>query len=130
MSDETKKYLAIAATVICFVVAATIAYKTFFSNGGGAAATGDVALFCTTCGGFEIPAQEFQSLKSKNASDGMMAMPSFGSALIACPKCGKNTCYAAEKCQKCGNIFVFGQAKDPKFLDRCPKCKFSQLDGK
>jgi hypothetical protein len=130
MTDETKKFLAIAATVICFVIAGTISYKSFFGNDGGGTATGEVVLLCTACGGFEIPVQEFQSIISKNAPDGMMAMPGFGPVAIICPKCNKKTCYIAEKCQKCENIFVLGQAKDPQFPDRCPKCKFSQYDGK
>lgn len=129
MSDETKKFLAIIVAVICLGIAGTVTYKSFFDGGGGLEATRDMALLCTTCGGFEIPMKEFQDIMSKNTQDMMMPMLGGpGAITIMCPKCHKKTCYMAQKCQKCKNIFVFGQAKDPQYPDRCPKCKFSEIE--
>jgi hypothetical protein len=128
MTDETKKFLAIAAAVVCLAVAGWVSYNTFFGEGGGGEATGDMALLCTTCGGFEIPISEFRDMMNKNAQN--MMMPMMGPSMMAmeCPKCHKKTCYVAQKCDKCKNIFVFGQAKDPQYPDRCPKCRFSQIE--
>jgi hypothetical protein len=127
MTDETKKFFAIVAAVVCLGIAGTVTYKSFF-GGSSPEATGDMALLCTTCGGFEIPMTQFQELMSKNAQDMMMPMMGPGTMVIQCPKCNKKTCYIAQKCPKCQNIFVFGQAKDPQFPDRCPKCKFSEIE--
>ena len=130
MNDETKKYVGIAVAVICLLIAGTIIYRTMFSDGpGGAGGNRDVALLCTTCGGFEIPADEFRDLMSKNLDPMMMGMPGQPMA-IPCPKCGKKTCYMAQKCPQCEHIFVFGQARDQNYPDRCPKCGFSEIEDR
>lgn len=127
MTEETKKFLAIGAVVVCLGIAGTVTYKTFFGDGGGVSMSGDVPLLCTTCGGFEIPMKQFQEIMSKNPMGMMPGMPG-QQMVIDCPKCNKKTCYPAQKCPKCQNIFVFGQARDQNFPDRCPKCKFSEYE--
>jgi predicted RNA-binding Zn-ribbon protein involved in translation (DUF1610 family) len=126
MSDDTKKYLSIGLAVVCIGVAGTIFYRTI--GGGGARTDGnrDVALLCTHCGGFEIPVDEFRELMSQQGS-GTMMMPD-QMAAMPCPKCSQKTCYMAQKCKQCEAIFVFGQAKDQNYPDRCPKCGFSAIE--
>ena len=127
MDEETKKYLAIGLVAICLVVSGTVFYRSFFGNSTGAAGGNqDMALLCTTCGGFEIPADEFRELMSKQGPGMMMGMPG-QQMTMECPKCAKKTCYMAQKCQQCENIFVFGQARDQNYPDRCPKCSFSRI---
>lgn len=130
MTEEMKKYVAIALAVICLLIAGTIAYRTMF--GGGSAGSGsnrDVVLLCTKCGGFEISADEFREIMSKNADPMMMGMPG-QPMVIPCPKCGQKTCYLAQKCPQCENIFVMGQARDQNYPDRCPKCSFSAIEDR
>jgi len=127
MSDETKKYVGIAIVVACLLAAGTIAYNSF--SGGGAKYDGDrkMALMCAECGGFEVSGDEFREMMTQQGPEAMM-MPGMGPQTMECPKCGKKSCMAAQKCQKCENIFVFGQAKDQNYPDRCPKCKYSGME--
>ena len=130
MDEETKKYLAIGLVAICLVVSGTVFYRSFFGNSTGAAGGNqDMALLCTTCGGFEIPADEFRELMSKQGPGMMMGMPG-QQMVMECPKCAKKTCYMAQKCEQCEAIFVFGQAREQSYPDRCPKCSFSRIEDR
>jgi|GEM_PF-2742082 len=128
MTEEMKKFLAISGAVVSLSIAGWVSYDTFFGDGWQPAS--DVVLLCTTCGGFEIPIKEYSDFMAKNPQNMQDTMMPMGSNLVVipCPKCGKKTCCAATKCPKCKNIFVFGQAKDQQFPDRCPKCKFSEIE--
>ena len=130
MSDEAKKYLAIGLVVICLGIAGFMVKKTLFpSSGGGETGNQQIALICKTCGGFEIPMDQFREMMSKQGPDMMMmGMPGQTPAAMTCPKCSNKTCYMAQKCPNCENIFVFGQARDQNFPDRCPKCGKSRIE--
>ena len=134
MDEDTKKHLAIGVAVICLLIAGIVFYRTMFAGSAGGGDMGDreIALLCATCGGFEIPADEFRELMSKQGPDMMMGMPGMPGQMMAmeCPKCAKKTCYMAQKCQQCENIFVFGQARDQNYPDRCPKCSFSAMEDR
>jgi len=118
---------------ICLTVAGTFFYRSFFGNGkGDVGGNRDMALLCTTCGGFEIPTNEFRDLMSKQRppTPSMMMQRPGQPMVLECPKCGQKTCYVAQKCPQCENIFVFGQAKDQNYPDRCPKCGFSSIENR
>jgi hypothetical protein len=129
MDEETKKYLSIGAAVICLLITGTIFYRTMLGGSSGSGgANREAALLCTTCGGFEIPADVLREMMSQQDPATMMMrrMP----AAMECPQCGKKTCYEAQKCQQCENIFVVGQARDRNYPDRCPKCSFSYIEDR
>lgn len=130
MTEETKKFLAIGALVLCLGIAGTVTYNTFFGGGGGGTFSGDIPLLCMSCGGFEIPISQYQEMMSKNPMGMMPGMPGMPGQQVAmvCPKCNKKTCYSAQKCLKCKNIYIYGQARDQNYPDRCPKCKSSELE--
>ena len=46
---------------------------------------------------------------------------------LVCKKCGKESIYRAEKCEKCGLIFLRGTVPND-FADRCPKCGNSKTE--
>lgn len=48
---------------------------------------------------------------------------------IVCPKCGKESGFRAEKCNKCGLVFKRGSVPHD-FADRCPSCNFSELEDR
>ncbi len=127
MTDETKKYLAIGLTVVSVLVAGFVFYRTIFGGAQAPAANADVALYCTDCGGFEIEADEYREIMMDNPDSMMMPMPGQPTP-IECPKCGKETCYRAQKCTECEAIYVFGQSRDREYPDRCPECGFSQME--
>jgi predicted RNA-binding Zn-ribbon protein involved in translation (DUF1610 family) len=130
MNDETKKYVGITVAAIFLLLAGMYAYRTMFGGSlTGPVGNKQMALLCTSCGGFEIPVDEFRDLMNKNSDSMMMGMPGQLMAM-ECPKCGQKTCYRAQKCPQCENIFVFGQAKDQNYPDRCPKCMHSKNEDK
>lgn len=46
---------------------------------------------------------------------------------IECPKCGEASGYRAEKCEKCGTMFLRGSVPHD-FADRCPECGHSRTE--
>ena len=46
---------------------------------------------------------------------------------IVCPSCGEEGGYRAEKCEKCGLIFIRGSVPQD-FADRCPECSHSKTE--
>jgi len=46
---------------------------------------------------------------------------------IACPKCSEASGYRAEKCEKCGTMFLRGSVPHD-FADRCPECGHSRTE--
>jgi len=131
MDEQTKQYLVIGITVVCLSVAGTMSYRSFFGGSGGGD-TGDrqIALMCASCGGFEVSVDEFREIMSQQGPDLMMMMMPGQAATMECPQCGKKSCYQAQKCKQCETIFVFGQAKDKNYPDRCPKCSFSYIEDR
>ena len=127
MTDETKKYVMIGIVVACLLLAGTIMYNSFSDGGGGGTGDRQIALMCAECGGFEVSVDEYREMMAQQGPEAMMMMPGQMQAM-ECPKCGKKSCYMAQKCKKCENIFVFGQAKDQNFPDRCPKCNYSEME--
>ena len=126
MDEQTKQYLVIGLAVVCL-----LGLGVRFFRGGGSANIGDekVTLMCTSCGGFEISADDDKYREARDKYD--LETPTMlpGQILaMECPKCGQKSCYQAQKCEKCGNIFVSGQARDPKYLDRCPQCGVSMIE--
>jgi uncharacterized membrane protein YvbJ len=47
---------------------------------------------------------------------------------LVCQKCGKESAFRSVKCEKCGNIFLWGNPND--FNDRCPKFGYSEEEAK
>jgi len=46
---------------------------------------------------------------------------------MECTQCGKTTAFRAVKCEKCGNVFLYG-AQGLDYADRCPKCRYSKKE--
>jgi hypothetical protein len=47
---------------------------------------------------------------------------------LICEKCGQESVFRAEKCEKCGRIFFSGAVPND-FLDRCPDCGYSKTEA-
>jgi predicted RNA-binding Zn-ribbon protein involved in translation (DUF1610 family) len=46
---------------------------------------------------------------------------------LTCKKCGEPSVYRAEKCEKCGKIFLYGVSRG--MPDRCPDCGYSATEA-
>lgn len=59
----------------------------------------------------------------------MMSDPNMkGATALVCNKCKKKTIYRAEKCEKCGIVFIRGSVKHD-YADRCPECNYSKTEA-
>lgn len=47
---------------------------------------------------------------------------------IVCPACNKAAAFAAQKCDKCGNVFFPNPTAYGDYQDRCPKCRYSKAE--
>ncbi len=123
MEEGKKKIIMIVVIVVCFAAAGIIYYKTHSSRGAGSIAsiergTETVWVKCRDCGHtWQMDKRDyFEYLQEHRVT--IEAPP------IVCPKCGKESGYRAEKCEKCGFVFERG-AVPGDFSDRCPKCGYS-----
>ncbi|UCF43815.1 MAG: hypothetical protein JSV99_02500, partial [Planctomycetota bacterium] len=77
---------------------------------------------CTAA--YQISKKYYYGYLRKN-QDPMSMKP----ANLVCKKCGKESIYRAEKCDKCGLVFKRGSVPHD-FADRCPTCKYSETEEK
>ena len=123
--DESKKPLMIGVVVVCFIVAGFILYKTHSGSGVTTIKPGEKMLWVkcsnTACNNeYEMDEVDYIKHLRDFRSGGDAAAP------MVCPKCGQKSVFEAIKCPKCGNVFFAGNPGD--LPDRCPKCKFSQIE--
>jgi hypothetical protein len=126
MEGNMKKQVLVAVGVGCLIVAAAVFYftnSTSSSSGVPAEFAGEkILVMCTDkdCGvTYEMDKKAYFEFIEANAV-GMQTPP------LKCQKCSKNTVFRAEKCERCGEIFLYGNPTD--FADRCPKCNFSKIE--
>jgi len=75
------------------------------------------------CGHFyEMNKREYYRLVDKNMSRENMA------GLLDCEKCRQKTICRAEKCEKCGEVFLWGLSSWD-YADRCSKCGYSKTQA-
>jgi predicted nucleic acid-binding Zn-ribbon protein len=51
-----------------------------------------------------------------------------GPMAVNCPKCNKKRAYMAEKCEKCGVVFVPNYQSGDESPDTCPGCGYSKYE--
>jgi hypothetical protein len=125
--DRKKKVMFIVVAVICLTAAATIIYFSFGSGskkrGLGSLESGVMFwMQCTNCGKeWQIDRKDYYKFTQLDPM--LMVVPG-----MQCPGCGQEAGYLAHKCPKCGDMF-FDHACGPRdFGDRCPKCKYSEIE--
>jgi ribosomal protein L40E len=82
-------------------------------------------MMCRECGAkYKMKLKQWQAVAEsyvKEHPDSRTPPP------LVCQQCGQKTAYRAIECGKCGSIFKAGW-KGPDYYDRCPQCKFSQVE--
>ena len=115
MDDETKKKISIGIVVGCIVLAGIIFFTTRTPSGTSSSSVDmKVALLCANpeCGQtLEITIDEYAQELDEQGAD-----PIPGGPVLRCSKCQEFSLYMAEKCAKCGEIFVDDGS------ETCPKC--------
>jgi len=124
MDDGMKKKFMIGIAGLCIILAIAVAFwmrpKTYDIT---SIDSKEMMWFkCTKCGAaYQIGTKEyFQFLHDKG--EPMVAPP------MICKKCGSESIYAAEKCDKCGEVFFQGSnLRDAP--DKCPSCGYSAIES-
>jgi predicted Zn-ribbon and HTH transcriptional regulator len=127
MEESQKKSVIIAGGVVCLVAAAAITYKNMHRSTVAsripANATTWLKCINPSCNAaYEMSEQEYFKRVQESDSTSMGPTP------IHCEKCGKNTAYRAEKCEKCGLVFIRARVS-PALGDKCPGCGYSKSEA-
>ncbi len=119
-------YISIAVTGL--LVLGFVAESVGLLGGGeGAVSNEPIWLLDTATGeSWSVSQKEFTEMMQQQGGDPMMMMAGPGQMAFNNPKTGKKTVVIAEKCAKCGAVFVPNYTQD--YPDRCPKCKSSRLE--
>jgi len=134
MTDQQKKITQIAVIVVGFALAAAItAYNFDFFGGGVSGVSRPLYMKCTNpdCGAsYEITIKEYRKMLEEEGYNQMMPGPEpMERPAFTCKKCGQKTAYLAEKCEKCGAIFIPDyEAEDTVEIYRCPECGYSRYE--
>ena len=87
-----------------------------------------IYMLCTECNhSFTLTHGEYYKILQEEGAigpGGPIAPP----PPIVCPACHKKAAYAAQKCDKCGNVFFADPAAYGDYQDRCPKCRYSKAE--
>lgn len=130
MDEDKKKVVMIVIIVLCIGLAAGITYWTNRGSGPGKKIS-SIPMACANskCGyTTELTIKEFNELMSKGRGDGVTPDPMFmGPAALECPECGEMSFFTANKCEKCGEIFL-SNPDSRDYPDRCPKCGYSAME--
>jgi hypothetical protein len=121
--DDSKKPFMIGLIVVCLAVAGVITYLTNRGSDSVSSVRGEVRLM-------KCRNRDCQHVFEMDMADYISELREHTTGLqtpgLPCPKCGKNSTYAAIKCAKCGTVFEPGAAGGGKPADTCPKCGFSE----
>lgn len=121
MENSRKNAIKVGIIVVCLSAAAVIFIKTSSQDSASTPFKGQkIWLKCTNeaCGAeYQIDSEKFHLAIGKSTSPFSMHTPA-----LVCEKCGKETAYRAEKCPKCGTVFIKSRTLEP--INKCPKCGF------
>ncbi len=130
MDEDKKKVVMIVIIVLCIGLAAGI---TYWANRGGSSRKkiSGIPMACANskCGyTTELTIKEFKKLMDGKRRDTSTSnITSIAPSAFECPECGKMSLFTANKCEKCGEIFLTDfNSRD--YTDRCPKCGYSKIE--
>jgi DNA-directed RNA polymerase subunit M/transcription elongation factor TFIIS len=124
MEFSKKKWVMLVIIIGCLAVSGIIFFNNYSSHDVYDTMEGrSIWMLCcnSKCGAaFEISEKDYYQFQKENNNPA-----SLSSAPMMCDKCKEMSAFAAEKCPKCGNVFL-PNSFPGDFADRCPKCKYSQ----
>jgi len=131
-----KNKLPIFVIVLCLLGAGALVVRNRSPRGAGVESlpSGEsLWIKCTNpaCGAsYALDQKEYfrRIEEKKRANPALVMLPT--APPLTCRQCGKETAFRAVKCEKCGNIFLYGARKGKSFdfADRCPQCGYSKIE--
>ena len=128
MEESKKKPVMIGVIIGCLVLAGVITYLTQRDKTDGPESLERGVMYwlkCTAegCGHeWQMDRRDYFEYLEEHQDLNTMA-----AAGVECPKCGGETGYRAEKCEKCEHTFMRGTVPHD-FADRCPECGYSKTE--
>jgi rubredoxin len=127
MDESKKKLLLVVVIVVCLGAAGAITLMQTTSDPRNLEQfSGEqVWLKCgnEACGNtWQMNKKVYFEYIEKNIDPAQMTAPP-----LTCDKCNEQSGFRAEKCAKCGLVFFRGAVPND-YADRCPECKFSQIE--
>jgi predicted RNA-binding Zn-ribbon protein involved in translation (DUF1610 family) len=130
MEEGKKKMMMIVVIVACLVAAGIITYSTRSRNTGGIESIKrGTEMYWLKCRNpdceheWQMDKRDYFEYLNEHREDA----PPMSVPAIVCPKCGEDSGYRAEKCEKCGLVFERGSVPND-LPDRCPKCGYSAIE--
>jgi len=78
---------------------------------------------------FCLTAKEYREMATSGTESGTITMTTDpGQMRFVNPKTGKKTLAYAEKCKKCGQVFLPDYMNSSDYFDRCPNCGYSHYE--
>jgi predicted RNA-binding Zn-ribbon protein involved in translation (DUF1610 family) len=128
MEESKKKPIMIGIILMCLVLAGAITYITRSRSPGNIESLKRGTMTWLKCRNpdcehkYQIDLKDYFIYIRDHQDPMSMAAPA-----IACPNCGEESVYRAEKCEKCGLVFERGSVPND-FTDRCPECGYSETE--
>ncbi len=128
MDENKKKIVMIVIVVACLALAGAIAVINFGGGGSTSSAAAQEAqpMLCVNpdCGHvFEMTMEERREKMRERGRTTRRGGP----IAFACPQCGEESAYQANKCSKCSTVFIPDYTTDD-VPDRCPECGYSDIE--
>ena len=126
MEEGKKKSVMIAVIIACIAAAGVITYVSSSGGGGGIETIERGELMWVKCGNpdcgaeYQIDQRDYFEY-IKEHQKGLVRPP------MVCEKCGEESIFRAEKCNKCGAVFFY-EAVAEDLPDRCTECGYSQIE--
>ena len=131
MDESKRKPIYIAVIVVCLGLAGIITWKGSSGGGGTLDDIPDSEKLWVKCNNpgcgeaYQIDKKDYflQIEERRRAHPMLLQTPG-----LICEKCGKESVFEAEKCEKCGRIFFSGSVQ-PHFVHLCPDCGYGAIVG-
>jgi hypothetical protein len=139
MEDSKKKLIMAWIIVVCLVLAGVITFATFPRRTGGIESIKRSEMMWVKCTNPACEAEYQMGIRdyfeylaahppTPEQFTARMGDPNMKFLIpLVCRNCGEEGVYPAEKCEKCGIVFVRCSVPSD-FADRCPECNYSKTE--